>query len=190
MDSTTAGTLDEELKRLELETRRADLKQRKWEFLFKLAGLLTLVFGIAWPLYQYTTTLEREREDRKERQIKDEEQKTKDAQAALREARKPFLERQRTLYFEATTVASKLSTLAEGAERETARKRFYELYWGELSAVEDTQVESAMVKFKQALEDYESERTGNRSASRSELELASYNLAHSCRDSLAREWGP
>src|SRR5262247_1912938 len=147
-------TIEDELKRLELESK-------KWELLFKLAGLLTITFGIAWPLYQYTKTLEKEREDRKERQVLEDEQREKEAQAALREARKPFLQRQQELYFEAATLASKLSTLDHGAEREAARKRFYQLYWGELSVVEDVLVEKAMVRFKGEFENYERERANN-----------------------------
>src|SRR5262247_4947331 len=154
-------TIEDELKRLELESKKAELKNKKWELLFKLAGLLTITFGIAWPLYQYTKTLEKEREDRKERQVLEDEQREKEAQAALREARKPFLQRQQELYFEASTLASKLSTLDHGAEREAARKRFYQLYWGELSVVEDESVEKAMVRFKGEFENYERERANN-----------------------------
>jgi hypothetical protein len=150
--------IEDELKRLELESKKADLKNKRWELLFKLAGLLTITFGVAWPLYQYTKTLEKEREDRKERQAREDEQKRKETEAALREARKPFLQRQQELYFEAATVASKLSTLDPGTEREAARKRFYQLYWGELSVVEDELVEKAMVRFKGEFEKYERER--------------------------------
>jgi hypothetical protein len=181
--------IEDELKRLELESKKADLKNKRWELLFKLAGLLTITFGIAWPLYQYTKTLEKEREDRKERQAREDEQKRKETEAALREARKPFLQRQQELYFEAATVASKLSTLAPGTEREAARKRFYQLYWGELSVVEDELVEKAMVRFKGEFEKYEGERANNSQASRLELERGSLILAHACRDSLARGWG-
>ena len=67
----------EDLKRIELETKKADLKQRKWEHIFKLAGLLTIAFGIIWPLYQYTTTFEKEREDRSARRTQKEDQKRK-----------------------------------------------------------------------------------------------------------------
>jgi hypothetical protein len=189
MATPANSSLEEELKRIELETKKADLKQRKWEHIFKLAGLLTIAFGIIWPLYQYTTTLEKEREDRSARRTQEEDQKRKEVEAALREARKPFLEQQQVLYFEATTVAAKLSTLNDGPEREAARKKFYQLYWGGLSVVEDKLVEGAMVTFKRALESYEIARVNNKQASRSELEQRSLDLAHSCRDSLARGWG-
>jgi hypothetical protein len=181
--------IEDELKKWELESKKADLKNKRWELLFKLAGLLTITFGVFWPLYQYTKTLEKDREDRKERQVREDEQKRKETEAALREARKPFLQRQQELYFEAATLASKLSTLDLGTEREAARKRFYQLYWGELSVVEDELVEKAMVRFKGEFEKYERERANNSQASRQELEQRSLNLAHAFRDSLARGWG-
>jgi hypothetical protein len=137
----------------------------------------------------YTQTLERERQDREARQQREAEQKQKEIEAALREARKPFLQRQQELYFEAATQAAKLATLNGGPEREGARKRFYQLFWGEMSVVEDRAVEEEMVKFKQALEAYEAEKSENQQASRSELEQRSLRLAWSCRDSLARGWG-
>ena len=189
MDIPQNPTAEDELKRWELESKKADLKNKRLELLFKLAGLLTITFGIVWPLYQYTKTLEKDREDRKERQVLEDEQREKEAQAALREARKPFLQRQQELYFEASTLASKLSTLDHGAEREAARKRFYQLYWGELSVVEDESVEKAMVIFREEFEKYEQERANNSQASRRELEKKSLDLAHACRDSLARGWG-
>src|SRR5262245_56294267 len=45
--------IEDELKRLELKSKKADLKNKRWELLFKLAGLATITFGIFWPLYQY-----------------------------------------------------------------------------------------------------------------------------------------
>jgi len=189
MDIPQNPTAEDELKRWELESKKADLKNKRLELLFKLAGLLTITFGIVWPLYQYTKTLEKDREDRKERQVREDDQKKKETDAALREARKPFLQRQQELYFEAATLASKLSTLDPGAEREMARKRFYQLYWGELSVVEDVMVEKAMVRFKGEFENYERERANNSQVSRQELEQRSLKLAHAFRDSLAISWG-
>lgn len=175
---------DEETNLLEINLKKADLRTKKIEIIAKYIGLLVLVVGLALPLWQYVVTLEKERNERDEKRKIEETQRNREIEAALREARKPFLERQQTLYFEAASTASKLAILPKGAERDAAYKRFYHLYWGELSVVEDELVESSMVRFKETLELYE---TGQ--VDKSELERASLNLARSCRSSLARGWG-
>jgi hypothetical protein len=169
---------------LELDLKRADLRIKKTEVVAKYVSLVVLLIGIAIPFYQYVNTLKKDQQEREDKRVHEAEQRNKEVEAASREARKPFLERQQTLYFEAASAASKLATLESGAERDTARKRFYHLFWGELSVVEDELVESAMVRFKNTLELYEAGE-----ASKSELEQMSLNLARSCRDSLARGWG-
>lgn len=95
------------------------------------------------------------------------------------EAAKPFLEKQLSLYTEATQVAAKLATSQNNNELDAAKERFLALYWGELALVEDKAVETAMVKLKQALDD---NNKGH------QLEQLSLGLAHACRDSLAISW--
>jgi len=175
---------DEQFKSVEIELKEADLRIKKLDVLAKFVGMLALLVGIALPFYQYVRTLEKERQEREEKKTIEASQRNREVEAALREARKPFLERQQALYFEATSAASKLSTLDDGGEKEGARKRFYQLYWGELSVVEDELVEAAMVRFKNILEQYERGQT-----SKFEVERSSLVLAHSCRESLARGWG-
>jgi hypothetical protein len=73
-------------------------------------------------------------------------------QANVRESQKAFLDHQLSLYFEATSAASTIATSKAGSqEREKAETRFWQLYWGELSAVENGEVESAMVDFGNVL---------------------------------------
>ena len=173
-----------EVNMLELDLKKADLRIKKTEVVAKYISLLVLLIGIAIPFYQYVNTLKKEQQEREDKRVHEASQRNKEVEAASREARKPFLERQQTLYFEAASAASKLATLEGGVERDAARKRFYHLFWGELSVVEDELVEGAMVRFKNTLELYESGEAG-----KSELEQMSLTLAHSCRDSLARGWG-
>jgi hypothetical protein len=63
---------------------------------------------------------------------------------------------------------------------ESATKRFWTLYYGEMSLVEDAKVESAMVAFSFAL---------NQGKTGHELGEQSLGLAHAIRDSLANSWG-
>ena len=96
------------------------------------------------------------------------------------EATRPFLERQLKLYPEAAHVAAILATSQDGAERASAYKRFWELYWGELALVENQDVEAAMVAFGGALKSQ---------AALPELESLSLQLARACRRSLDKSWG-
>jgi hypothetical protein len=96
------------------------------------------------------------------------------------EATKPFLERQLKLYTEATQTAAILATSKKPEELDTANKKFWSLYWGELALVEDKKVEAAMVQLGRALE---AGSVGQ------QLRQHSLALAHACRDSLAESWG-
>jgi hypothetical protein len=107
---------------------------------------------------------------------------SQNAQAETRriEATKPFLDLQLKLYTEATKVAATMATSTVPADVDTATKRFWALYYGELSLVEDAKVESAMVAIKMALDQG---KTGQ------DLADLSLKLAHTVRDSLANSWG-
>ena len=107
---------------------------------------------------------------------------SQNAQAETRriEATKPFLERQLKLYTEATLAAATLATSKKADELDTATRKFWSLYWGELALVEDKRVEAAMVKFGEALD---AGSVGQ------QLQQHSLALAHACRDSLADSWG-
>jgi|tagenome__1003787_1003787.scaffolds.fasta_scaffold20773098_2 hypothetical protein len=106
----------------------------------------------------------------------------------LFESRKPFLELRLKLYSEAAQVAGKLVTESYGSsEWNKAIFRFWELYWSELSAVEDTNVESAMVGLGKVIGKIAT--SGAKQPHQDELETATYRLAHAVRDGLVAEWG-
>ncbi len=97
------------------------------------------------------------------------------------EAQRPFLERQLKHYFEASEAASKVANLPDGVLRAEAVQGFWQLYWGPLAVVEDSEVERAMVNFGRALQ--------SNAADRPALQHASLELAHACRGSLEKQWG-
>jgi hypothetical protein len=107
--------------------------------------------------------------------------KEKEVQSRKIEAAKPFLELRQKLYFEALNKASILASqeLHTDEEIKNAKKRFYELYWGELSLVEESSIESDMILIAKSLESGKLEETKN----------ATYKLAHSMRKSLIKSWG-
>ena len=65
-------------------------------------------------------------------------------------------------------------------EVKKAQKRFWELYWAELSMVEEAKVEGAMKKMGDRL---------NPSLNPTPQQNAAYELAHALRDSLIESWG-
>src|SRR5262249_7708203 len=122
---------------------------------------------------------------------------------AVRESQKPFLERQLAFYFEAAKVTAKLATLPpiqtsdDFAKHRTledwawARRRFWELYWGELGVVESPEVASAMVDFGTALGEVEEcvDAGGHCIEKQRGLKGYSITLSHKIRASVEQGWG-
>ena len=92
------------------------------------------------------------------------------------EAQRPFLEYQLELYKETARVAVGIAT--SGPQRQSElKRRFEELYWGELALVESRSVEAAMVQFRKALK-----------LDSADLKPKALDLAHALRQSLAQSW--
>jgi len=129
-------------------------------------------------------------------------QKEQASEVAIRESQKPFLERQLAFYFEAAKVTGKLATLNPGKSATDqdqrisedwawARRRFWELYWGELAVVESPQVSTAMVAFGQGLGEVEKcvDKGDSCDGLQKSLTGASIALAHQIRESIQEGWG-
>jgi hypothetical protein len=150
--------------------------------------VLTVVVGALWGLYTYLAH---------EREVA--QSNTSQERRATRnvEARKPFLEKQLALYFEAAQVLGKMVTITPDAgEWPGVERRFWELYWSELAMVEDKTVEAAMVEFSRHLFDYNANYKTVASHNPAELENlkrplygASLEVAHAMRASITKEWG-
>jgi hypothetical protein len=96
------------------------------------------------------------------------------------EAAKPFLDKQLTLFTEATQVASHIANAPSRAAAAGKIERFWQLYWGELALVERGNVAKAMIAFGDGL---------NSRQPSSVLRGLALDLAHACRDELALSWG-
>lgn len=127
---------------------------KKIEFTVKVFGVLAVIIGGAVGLWKYFD-------------------------AAEKDFRKPYWERQIALYFEATAATGTIASVSEGAERDAAEARFWQLYYGPLALVEDLQVEAAMVQFRNCL---------LADCTQRDLQRASLALAHACRESLGDSW--
>lgn len=146
--------------------------------------VLTVVVGSLWALYTYLA-------HQQEVQSAAAVQAQKEAATRLIEARKPFLEKQLALYFETAQITGKLATITpDTGEWEGVERRFWELYWSELSMVEDSVVEAAMVEFGKALADFTSTyRTApDKEEKKRPLHSAAYELAHALRRSMESGW--
>jgi hypothetical protein len=98
-----------------------------------------------------------------------------------------FLNKQADLYFETTAVVSRIANSHLETTLPKDVERFWQLYWGELSMVEDLNVEHAMVLFGRSLTALQHQGTNEDCAqSRKEISLI---LAHCIRDSLGKSWG-
>lgn len=100
--------------------------------------------------------------------------------------RQPFLQRQLELVFKASETAAILATERDPASWESARKTFWQLYWGPLSIVEDRDVEAAMVSFGRLLP---RQPIPPDTLPMAALEQPSLRLALAARGLVLKSWG-
>jgi len=148
-------------------------QERKFETMLKLFGPLLAVAAFFWGIYTY-------RENARQQLAKEDAEARRTADTRRIEATRPYLDKQLTLYTEATKVTVTIATSSDSKEIEKATRRFWELYWGELGLVEHDDVETAMVNFGKALDAKEGQ---------GELARLALYLAKACRAELAVSWG-
>jgi len=101
------------------------------------------------------------------------------------EFRRAFWEKRYQLYSDATDLAASIAIAENLASVAEERSKFWQLYYGKMSIVEDRAVYNAMVDFGKKLEPLEN--SGNTSP---ELKIFAYGLARACRESLKNTWEP
>ena len=110
------------------------------------------------------------------------------AEAAQRESKKVFLDKQALLFFESVPLVSRLAIAATPGEMaEKDQQRFLELFWGELGMVEDVAVARSMDLFGRSLEAFRA--SGPDNACAAERRSISLTLSHCVRKSLGANWG-
>ena len=115
------------------------------------------------------------------------EQSALQAHTNERESKKVFLDKQADLYFEAVRVVSMIATAKTPGEINAGvEQRFWELYWGELGMVEDSNVEEAMALFGRSLHAFRESDNPDCAAERRPISLT---LSHCVRKSLGKNWG-
>jgi len=111
------------------------------------------------------------------------------------EFKKQFWEEQIVLYKEAADAASEIAMSPDLEASATARTRFWKLYWGKLSMLENKEVEEAMAGFGAKLGECELQIGdpcfgGPDGSELTDLRKKSYELAHCLRFSLLETWNP
>jgi hypothetical protein len=149
-----------------------------------LLPALTAIIGGLWVAFTY---LDHQKEARAEQQI----QLQRDNRTRLLEARKGFIDKQLALYIETAQVAGKLvstNTDVPKAEWTTTARRFEQLYWTELSMVEDETVKLAMEDFYKNVQ-WVSEQTAVVPLEKwHDIQQSSYRLARALRSSIEASW--
>ena len=94
-----------------------------------------------------------------------------------RQSKQKFLDKKFELYTEVVALMSRLAASAEYQDREADRDRFWQLYWGELGMVEDSQVERAM------------KAAGDALTATGDLTFPSLHLSRCISKSIEVNWG-
>jgi hypothetical protein len=99
--------------------------------------------------------------------------------------KRPFRQKQLELYFLASQTVSSLATEFDSQRWEQARNTFWQLYWGQLGAVESREVEEVMVQIGRVVPD---RPTDIAEIPLKALQRLSLDLAHAIRDQLPEDW--
>jgi hypothetical protein len=136
--------------------------------------VIVAVLGFAFSVWQYKEQLQRDRADSQDRNLKQ-------MQAEQREFLKPLLEKQQSLFFEASSAAATIASTKDGEERRKATDTFWKLYWGPLVIVESKEVSGAMKTFGECLSD--KPKCGD-----AEIKNLSLALASKLEQSMLETW--
>jgi hypothetical protein len=170
------------------EVPEKDALSPKWKAALQLIqGLLPAITGILAGLWVAKTYLDQQKTNQTQQQI----QAEKDSRTRLLEARKPFIDKQLALYIETTKVAGELaSTYSSGPTNEwnNSFRRFEQLYWTELSMVEDDNVRLAMEDFYKYLNWVNEQPAIVPLEKWRDLQYSSYRLARAIRGSIESTW--
>ena len=148
-----------------------------------LLPALTAIVGGIWIAWTYL-------ENQKHAQAEQIAQAQKENTTRLLEARKPFIDKQLAPYVETSQVAGKLVSTEHYSDSDWQDqfRRFEELFWTELSMVEDEGVKAAMQNFARKLRWINSHQSAAHHSDQEELQQLSYQLARALRSGIESTW--
>jgi hypothetical protein len=183
-----------ELEKLELEIEKlrreiaSSVKLERFDLAIKLLPSLTVivtVLAFGFSVWQYRMDQQARRVTAEHQLAEESAERAEAAQHELeteqRQFMKPLLEKQQTLYFEASSAASIIASSSDRGERIQAVNTFWKLYWGPLVMVESTDVSGAMKSFGHCL-------TEEDHCNSDELKHRSLALASALEDSMLKTW--
>ncbi|MEK6324617.1 MAG: hypothetical protein AABN33_23500 [Acidobacteriota bacterium] len=178
--------LETEKLRLEVASlRRESARPPSLSSYVPLISVLVTVAGFGFGIYQYRAQQiqNRESQERLAHQESEarEKQSARDKENAQREFMKPLLDKQLSLYFEASSTAATIVKTTDEAERKKAINSFWRLYYGPLVIVESTEVSGAMKIFGHCLD-------GTEQCDEQELGDRALALATSLQKTLLNSW--
>lgn len=119
-----------------------------------------------------------------EKQIQSQQKENKEMH--LNNFQNSFWQQQLKFYIEASSHAAKLTQYELNSEAYLeVRNRFYTLFWGPMSIVEDKLVKEAMEDYSSYLQIYEDTKSEE---DLHRLQQKSYQLAKTCRESSIKRW--
>ena len=146
-----------------------------WDLALKLVAAIVSVATLGFGIYQYVGKQGRDKDDL-------------------------LYKNKQELYTKAMDSASAFANASTQGDADTARKQFWELYYGKLSAVEDVKVKKAMQTFGGALKKWEEFNDPSDFTSPAEFEYVpdgetervtfkdlSYRLTQACRADLGNK---
>ena len=144
-----------------------------------LLPTLTAIAAGAWVAFTY---LDQEKEATRQQSV----QAEKDNRTRSFEARKPFSDKQLTIYVETSKIIGELVSYDHHTPGwDIAFIRYEELYWTELSMVEDEGVKEAMQDFRPRL--LKIKETGGDNIN-GDLRNSAYRVARALRASIETTW--
>jgi len=176
----------------ESDGRHPGLHPRTRAWLGFLQGVLPVVTTVAAGLWIAGTYLQDQRREAAGREALLERQQSElEQQNRIRsfEAGQRFRDRQFDLYMETAAVVGRLVTVdPAGPVWEAAAERFWQLFWSELSVVEDGGVKTAMQDFGPPLRAVEATAPPDRRAAQAGLQQPAYRLSQALRASIRQSW--
>jgi hypothetical protein len=142
------------------------------EAISKTVQVLSVVIGVVISVLSFNATRD-----------KDLGARSLETETRRMEAARPLFELRQTLYRDVIKTASVLATPADHSKAEllSARRRFRELYVGELSMVESRKVEAKMVDLARQIDP--------QLVPLNPAQQATYDLAHALRDTFVAQYG-
>ena len=151
-----------------------------------LVPALVTIGGGAWVAFTYL-------DGQKQARAKQEVQIRNDNLTRRLEVQKPFSSIQLAIFMEAGKIAGQLAAFdkstdnwQESVEWKGYYTRFYQLFWTELSIVEDEEIKSAMQDFSRQLNMVL--REPKNESLQKELNQVAYRLARTIRGSIEKAW--